>query len=151
MPWTWPLLLHPVRYLEEMRDGESSVVVALGNPVLWWGFLLLLPVAVMQIVRRATWQDAVVFGGYAAMFLPVVPDREDAVHLVHAAGGPVHVPGGRGDVPSGAGEARAERSDRVRRPRGRSSVVLFMPVWTGMGRAELVDPRARLAARLADL
>ncbi len=70
LPWTWPLLLHPVRYLEEMRNGGSSVVVALGNPVLWWGFLLLLPVAVMQIVRRATWQDAVVFGGYAAMFLP---------------------------------------------------------------------------------
>ncbi len=52
-PWTWPLLLHPVRYLEEMRDGSSSVVMALGNPVLWWGFLLLLPVALVQIVRRA--------------------------------------------------------------------------------------------------
>ena len=39
-----------------------SVVVALGNPVLWWGFLLLLPFALMQIVRRATWQDAVSSG-----------------------------------------------------------------------------------------
>ena len=69
-PWTWPLLLHPVRYLHEVRDGSSSVVIALGNPALWWGFLLLLPVALVQIVRRRTWQDAVVFGGYAAMFLP---------------------------------------------------------------------------------
>jgi dolichyl-phosphate-mannose-protein mannosyltransferase len=69
-PWTWPLLLHPVRYLHDVRDGSSSVVIALGNPALWWGFLLLLPVALGQVVRRPTWQDAVVFGGYAAMFLP---------------------------------------------------------------------------------
>ena len=70
LPWTWPLLLHPVRYLELTRDGASSIVVALGNPVLWWGFLLLLPLAILQVVRRPAWQDAVVFGGYAAMFLP---------------------------------------------------------------------------------
>jgi dolichyl-phosphate-mannose-protein mannosyltransferase len=70
LPWTWPLLLHPVQYLDELRGGASSVVVALGNPVLWWGFLLLLPVALVQIVRRPEWPDAVVFGGYAAMFLP---------------------------------------------------------------------------------
>jgi dolichyl-phosphate-mannose-protein mannosyltransferase len=70
LPWTWPLLLHPVRYLDEFRDGASSVVVALGNPLLWWGFLLLLPVALVQMVRRPEWQDAVVFGGYAAMFAP---------------------------------------------------------------------------------
>ncbi len=69
-PWTWPLLLHPVRYLHEVRDGSSSVVIALGNPALWWGFLLSVPVALVQIVRRPTWRDAVVFGGYAAMFLP---------------------------------------------------------------------------------
>ena len=69
-PWAWPLLLHPIRYLELVRGDSSVVVVALGNPVVWWGFLLLLPVAIVQVVRRAAWQDAVVFGGYAAMFLP---------------------------------------------------------------------------------
>jgi dolichyl-phosphate-mannose--protein O-mannosyl transferase len=69
-PWSWPLLLHPVRYLNEMRDGSRSVVVALGNPALWWGFLLLLPFALVQIVRRPSWRHAVTFGGYAAMFLP---------------------------------------------------------------------------------
>ena len=45
-------------------------MIALGNPVLWWGFLVLLPVSIVQIFRRPVWQDAVVFGGYAAMFLP---------------------------------------------------------------------------------
>ncbi len=69
-PWTWPLLLHPVLYLELVRDGGYSVVVALGNPALWWGFLLLVPVALVQVIRRPVWQDAVVLGGYASMFLP---------------------------------------------------------------------------------
>jgi len=70
LPWSWPLLLHPFRYWEVTRNGATSVVIALGNPVLWWGFLLLLPVSIVQIFRRPVWQDAVVFGGYAAMFLP---------------------------------------------------------------------------------
>jgi dolichyl-phosphate-mannose-protein mannosyltransferase len=70
LPWTWPLLLHPVRYLDLTRAGAPSVVVALGNPVLWWGFLLLLPLALVQVVRKPSWRDAVVFGGYAAMYLP---------------------------------------------------------------------------------
>ena len=46
------------------------MIVALGNPALWWGFLALLPFGLWGIVRRPTWQDAVTFGGYAAMFLP---------------------------------------------------------------------------------
>jgi dolichyl-phosphate-mannose--protein O-mannosyl transferase len=70
LPWTWPLLLHPVVYYESTRDGLASVVIALGNPAVWWGFLILLPVALVQIIRRPAWQDAAVFGGYAAMFLP---------------------------------------------------------------------------------
>ena len=69
-PWTWPLMLHPVRYFAIAHEGVSSVVIAVGNPVLWWGFLVLLPVSIVQIFRRPAWQDAVVFGGYAAMFLP---------------------------------------------------------------------------------
>lgn len=69
-PWTWPLLLHPIQYYEKVRGGDSSTIVALGNPTLWWGFLALLPIAAIALVRRRTWQDAVVFGGYAAMFFP---------------------------------------------------------------------------------
>ncbi len=70
MPWTWPLLLHPIQYFKVLHGSSSSRIVAIGNPALWWGFLALLPVAAIQIVRRLTWQDSVAFGGYAAMFLP---------------------------------------------------------------------------------
>lgn len=70
LPWTWPLLLHPIRYFEVSRGSSVSEIVALGNPVVWWGFLLVLPVAAIGAIRRPQWQDAVVFGGYVAMFVP---------------------------------------------------------------------------------
>lgn len=70
LPWTWPLLLHPIQYFSLARGGSSSKIVALGNPVLWWGFLALLPVAAITVLRRPVWQEALAFGGYAAMFLP---------------------------------------------------------------------------------
>ena len=69
-PWTWPLLLHPIQYFEQISGGSVQRILALGNPVLWWGFLALLPVAAFTVARRPTWQDAVAFGGYAAMFVP---------------------------------------------------------------------------------
>ena len=69
-PWTWPILLHPIQYTSLTRGTSTSRIVALGNPALWWGFIVLLPLALVQIVRRRAWQDAVAFGGYAAMFLP---------------------------------------------------------------------------------
>ena len=69
-PWTWPLLLHPIRYYAVERGNSISTIVALGNPVLWWGFLASLPVAAFTALRRPHWQEAVAFGGYVAMFLP---------------------------------------------------------------------------------
>jgi dolichyl-phosphate-mannose--protein O-mannosyl transferase len=44
--------------------------MALVTPVIWWGFLLLLPVAIVDVVRRPTWRHALIFGGYLALFLP---------------------------------------------------------------------------------
>lgn len=69
-PWTWPLLLHPIRYYSVATGTSVTRIEALGNPVLWWGFLALLPIALVRIVRQRHWQDALTFGGYAAMFLP---------------------------------------------------------------------------------
>ena len=69
-PWSWPLLLHPVRYLNEVHDGSRSVVVALGNPAVWWGFLVSVAVRTGADRPPPSWQHAVTFGGYAVMFLP---------------------------------------------------------------------------------
>jgi dolichyl-phosphate-mannose--protein O-mannosyl transferase len=69
-PWTWPLLLHPIQYWARLSGPTSEHIVALGNPALWWGFLLLLPVGLVTLVVRPQWQDAVIFGGYAILYLP---------------------------------------------------------------------------------
>jgi dolichyl-phosphate-mannose-protein mannosyltransferase len=85
-PWTWPLLLHPIQYYANVRGGEASRIVALGNPVLWWGFLASIPLAAFTILRRPTWHEALIFGGYGAMFLPwlLVPRSQFIFYLLPA-------------------------------------------------------------------
>lgn len=70
LPWTWPLMLHPVQYFRETTGGSVRTIVALGNPALWWGFLSLTPIGVVTLWRRATWREALIFGGYLAMYVP---------------------------------------------------------------------------------
>lgn len=70
LPQTWPVMLHPIQYFGLSTPGGTRKIVALGNPVLWWGFLALLPLAIPTVVRTPTWQDAVAFGGYTVMYLP---------------------------------------------------------------------------------
>ena len=70
LPLTWPVLIHPIQYFRESHGGVTREIFALGNPALWWTFLALIPMALLTIARRPTWQDAVSFGGYAAMYLP---------------------------------------------------------------------------------
>ena len=71
-PWTWPLLLHPIRYFgPQAVSGGVREVLAVGNPALWWGFLILVPLAAVRVARRRmTWKDAVAWGGYLSMILP---------------------------------------------------------------------------------
>jgi dolichyl-phosphate-mannose-protein mannosyltransferase len=85
-PWTWPLMLHPVQYFRETAAGSVRAIVALGNPTLWWGFLVLLPIGVVSLWRRATWREALIFGGYAAMYLPwlLVPRSQFFFYMLPA-------------------------------------------------------------------
>lgn len=72
-PWTWPLLLRPVRYypaaFAHVPPGQPQVL-ALGNPVLWWGFLALSPVLVVRALRRGDTIARFILAGYGAMYLP---------------------------------------------------------------------------------
>lgn len=85
-PWTWPLLLRPIQYYADVRGGTASRIVALGNPVLWWGFLAALPLAAVTLARRASWREALAFGGYGAMYLPwlAVPRSQFLFYLLPA-------------------------------------------------------------------
>lgn len=69
-PWTWPLLLKPLRYFPPLGTPKGgSEILALGNPVLWWGFLLGLPLLFVRALRR-DWRAELALAGYAACFLP---------------------------------------------------------------------------------
>jgi dolichyl-phosphate-mannose--protein O-mannosyl transferase len=85
-PWTWPLLLHPISYFRSSTASAINAIVALGNPALWWGFLVLLPVGLFTVARRPTWRDALIFGGYLSMFLPwlAIPRSEFFYYMLPA-------------------------------------------------------------------
>ncbi len=74
----WPLLLHPIQYYssavsQASRAGPSTtvgIIEALGNPVFWWGFILVLPVALYLAIRRKSWPARLALVMYGAVYLP---------------------------------------------------------------------------------
>jgi dolichyl-phosphate-mannose-protein mannosyltransferase len=67
-PLSWPLLLHPLRYLRDAAGGRELVLV--GNPVLWWGFLATLPVLLVRVARGRRWSEVVAAGGFVLLYRP---------------------------------------------------------------------------------
>jgi dolichyl-phosphate-mannose--protein O-mannosyl transferase len=69
---TWPILQHPIVVFppEGIITRTTPRIVELGNPALWWGFLLVLPPLtwIVATKRRAT--DAFVLAGYLSAFVP---------------------------------------------------------------------------------
>jgi dolichyl-phosphate-mannose--protein O-mannosyl transferase len=72
--WTWPLLLHPIRYypghLAGFNGSTTRWIVAVGNPVFFGTFLLALPLALVNAIRRADPAARLALSFYAAMYLP---------------------------------------------------------------------------------
>ncbi len=80
-PYTWPLMIRPIAYYYEACDdgadvgecevppGTAAEVLALGNPALWWGWALLVPLLTGAMGRRnaAAW---VVAGFHGGLFVP---------------------------------------------------------------------------------
>ena len=53
--WTWPLMLRPAWLYYGEGQGFRSLIVALGNPALWWGAILALGWTTWRALR---WRDA---------------------------------------------------------------------------------------------
>jgi dolichyl-phosphate-mannose-protein mannosyltransferase len=71
-PLSWPFLTHPIRYYPPPGprvDAGSGEIWLIGNPVVWWGFLVALPVLAAKAVRRR-WREIVILGAYLALFVP---------------------------------------------------------------------------------
>ncbi|WP_454301180.1 dolichyl-phosphate-mannose--protein mannosyltransferase [Salana multivorans] len=76
-PVGWLLQLRPTSFawrdVETPADGSGrwvEAVLAVGNPVIWWGGAVALLVLLWFAVRRRDWRAWAILGGYAAMYLP---------------------------------------------------------------------------------
>lgn len=50
--WSWPLLIRPVAYYFNAANGQWAGILALGNPVLWWGGLAAVAFAAVRVWKQ---------------------------------------------------------------------------------------------------
>jgi len=79
--WSWPVMLRPIRY-EYLVDADARlrVVLAIGNPLVWWSSTLAVLAGLAALVRRAITKTfspddplVPIVLGYVVMLLPWVP------------------------------------------------------------------------------
>jgi dolichyl-phosphate-mannose--protein O-mannosyl transferase len=52
--WSWPIMLRPIRfYYGANAEGLLQVVLAIGNPLIWWSSTLAVLVSIFEIARKA--------------------------------------------------------------------------------------------------
>lgn len=79
--WTWPVMLRPIRYAYLVdADAQLRVVLAIGNPLVWWSSTLAVVAGVLDLARRAVARTLSadeplipIVLGYVVMLLPWIP------------------------------------------------------------------------------
>ncbi len=80
--WSWPLMLRPMGFYHGFSaSGEQMMILAIGNPLLWWSSTLavaagLLDLAYRAVVSRKSIADhplVPVLMGYVLLLLPWIP------------------------------------------------------------------------------
>ncbi|MFY9484288.1 MAG: phospholipid carrier-dependent glycosyltransferase [Patescibacteria group bacterium] len=55
-PWQWPLMVKPIHFWNEEHNGKKQAIIALGNPIIWWGSTIAVVGTIgwlaIQLVRR---------------------------------------------------------------------------------------------------
>jgi dolichyl-phosphate-mannose-protein mannosyltransferase len=52
--WSWPIMLRPIRFFYGANaEGLLQVIVAIGNPMIWWSSTLAVVVSIFEIARKA--------------------------------------------------------------------------------------------------
>ena len=79
--WSWPIMLRPIRfYYGENPDGMLRVVLAIGNPLVWWSATLAVLAGIVEVTRQAVFRKfsaddplVPIVLGYVFLMLPWVP------------------------------------------------------------------------------
>jgi dolichyl-phosphate-mannose--protein O-mannosyl transferase len=70
-PWSWPLMKRPAIYWLEVNGGRYEEIIAIGNPLVWWGGLVALGYVAYRWLRRHRDRgEALILLGFAAGWLP---------------------------------------------------------------------------------
>ncbi len=71
-PWTWLLMARPVAYYYKggMPEGTAAQILGMGNPAIFWGSLVALPVAAYGWIRRRDWRPGLIVVAFAVQYLP---------------------------------------------------------------------------------
>jgi dolichyl-phosphate-mannose-protein mannosyltransferase len=74
-PWSWLVLGRPVDFYYEDRTcsggGEcAQTVLALGNPVIWWGGTIAIAVLLVRWALGRDWRAGAILAGLAGGYLP---------------------------------------------------------------------------------
>lgn len=68
---SWPLMSRPIAYwYEEGPEGGRGHILAVGNPGVWWPFLVVVPLVLAYALVRRDWRDALILSGYFGLYLP---------------------------------------------------------------------------------
>jgi dolichyl-phosphate-mannose-protein mannosyltransferase len=80
--WSWPLMLRPIRLssLFATAEGDLQVIVAIGNPVLWYASTLAVVAGFVETARRLVARKPIaddplvpILLGYVFLLLPWIP------------------------------------------------------------------------------
>ncbi|MGH2740063.1 MAG: phospholipid carrier-dependent glycosyltransferase [Actinomycetota bacterium] len=68
--WTWLFLLRPVAYFWEGTDFTGAEILAIGNPALFWGGVIVIPYLAYIWRKRKDWTAGAILVAILAQYLP---------------------------------------------------------------------------------
>jgi dolichyl-phosphate-mannose-protein mannosyltransferase len=85
--WSWPLIKRPVTYFQESSEAGYRIMMAMGNPLVWWTSLAALGYLAGKIVRgrRSADPAVVIVTGFAVLYLPwlIVSAKRSVIFLYY--------------------------------------------------------------------
>lgn len=144
LPASWPFMTRPIAFwYNDYGDGTRGHILAVGNPVLWWPYLLVFPALVGLLLALRRWQDLFVLVGYAGQYFPWFASGRTAFFYYMLPAVPFMAMG----MVAVAGSLPARLRQAMMWAVGIAAVgaaLLFYPVWAGIPIPEAMWERLML-------